>query len=142
MKKLKGFTLIELMVAMGLLSAVMLLGGFLYSSFIKYHNTYEQSVEKTYEGALIQHQLTKDFQQADSWEFDPDSTLCLRQNQELLFCYTLTDTSLIRMSLTQNDQLIFQGKWLPHPTAVQLLDTRLGLRYSFYLPKHTRYERN
>ena len=137
MKRLPGFTLLEMMIALSLSGLVLLMGSGVYRIFISFQKNYEQKLDHTRELILLSSQLKKDF--FASWEISAqkDGFTLQKRNNEPLFAYSFSGRFAIRSHMLSTDTLSFKGYWQLDIEAQTLLlqDSLTGLPFTFYLPE-------
>ena len=136
---LKGFTLLEILIALALTSAVLTLGFFSFRTFLQFQIRYEQKVNATYDTALIHHQLQQDLRKATQLQLQGGNVLLFDANQELLIRYQSEDSILLRFVDQRVDTLFGKGTLSIHPNQQSLIWTDpLTGENLFPLPKRAR----
>ncbi|MEO0468215.1 MAG: type II secretion system protein [Bacteroidota bacterium] len=137
--RLKGFTLVEMLLALALTSAVLTLGFFTFRTFIQFQIRYEIKVNATYDTALIHHQLQQDLLKATQLQLQGGNVLLFDPNQELLIRYQSKDSMLLRFIDQRSDTLFGKGSLSIHSNQQSLIwiDPLTGENL-FPLPKRAR----
>ena len=136
---LKGFTLLEMLLALALTSAVLTLGFFTFRTFLQFQIRYETKVNATYDMALIHHQLQQDLRKATKLQLQAGNMLLFDANQELLIRYQSKDSMLLRFIEQRVDTLFGKGSLSIHSNQQSLIwiDPLTGENL-FPLPKRAR----
>lgn len=108
MKKLKAFTLVELLVTM-LISSIVI--GICYTSYqivSKQFNDYKALNEKTVEVMLLNELIEKDFLQADSVMKDNMNVVCFNNNNQIT--YNFNNNRILRKQTEVQDTFFIQSE--------------------------------
>ncbi|MEO0899582.1 MAG: type II secretion system protein [Bacteroidota bacterium] len=108
----KGFTLLEVLVTMSLISLVILLGAFVYQSFQTYQLRYFKEVDEAYGAMQWLDVFEKDLDQAYLLEVPQSKELRLwSKEMELQKSYEIISDGVVRLVNGQRDTLL-SGKIL------------------------------
>ncbi|MEO0470840.1 MAG: prepilin-type N-terminal cleavage/methylation domain-containing protein [Bacteroidota bacterium] len=136
---LKGFTLLEMLLALALTSAVLTLGFFTFRTFLQFQIRYEQKVNATYDMALIHHQVQQDLRKAAQLQLQGGNVLLFDAKQELLIRYQSEDSMLLRFVDQRVDTLFGKGTLSIHFNQQSLIWTDLITGENIFpLPKRAR----
>ena len=105
MKKIKGFTLIDVLFAVGFIAIVISVTTIGYSSLIKVSKSFSNSKNKSYEYRKLNLILENDFFESDSLIIERDKIII---NKDSVFIkYNISDSHLIRTASGKTDSLKF-----------------------------------
>ena len=124
-RRLYGFTLVEMLVSMALVGSVLILGMFLYSTFVKFHRQYEQKLSSAEEIALVQYQLRKDVRMAASITLSSPDILALEDwTGQAYVSYSCLPLFMIRHTSERRDTFEVAAAWhLDAFGSISLTDT-------------------
>lgn len=133
----KGFTLIEIMMALALTGIVLVMGGYIYKIFTDFQYRYQERIDRTYDTAILHHQLHQDLTHAWQLEAIPNGFILQNRKGEPQISYYQTNGYLIRSWDEVSDSLPFQGILLSGTTGIELQDSISGLSHHFYFPERS-----
>lgn len=122
--RLKGFTLLEMLVSMALIGMVLMLGIFTYQSFVQIHQQYDQRLEQGGELAFLSYCLKRDVRHAHEMALLSPHRLCLwNQAGDTLAIYRQLPHLMIRHDNMHIDTFLIEGRWLQRAGGeISLLD--------------------
>lgn len=132
-RKLKGFTLIEMLVALALTGSVLVLGFGVYRLFGDWVKRYSQQIEHAADFALLEKQIRLDMGRVNTMEWK-EGVLLLNEEATPVLQYIRNDSQLIRKSSYSQDTFAFIGDWQYQDKAWSIEDTVLRVSASFSFP--------
>ena len=130
---LKGFTLLEMLVALALTGSVLVLGFGLYRLFGDWVKRYQQQIERAADFALLEKQIRLDMGRAEAIEWQ-NGIILLNEQAIPILQYSRNDSQLIRRSSFEQDTFAFIGDWQYQENGWTIQDTNLHVSASFSFP--------
>lgn len=132
MKRLAGFTLVELIVSMALIGMILLMGQYVYMTLTRFHVQFVERIDTTYDSGQAAAMLRWDCWRASDATMEEGELALWDADGSLQARYELADTLLIRKKGSLADTLRFYGYWMPlQPGKIQLRDSLLHLQMNF-----------
>ncbi|MEL7531383.1 MAG: prepilin-type N-terminal cleavage/methylation domain-containing protein [Bacteroidota bacterium] len=136
--KLAGFTLLEMLIGMMMVSLLLAMGIKVYGIFVSVQRSYDQQVQLTYERVQLQDRLWKDIRAADRiYPLGEGEILLLDRWGKEQAQWQLGERSLIRKLAMSIDTFQYVGRWQYTDTELVLQEANLGLSYRFQTTPRT-----
>lgn len=126
LSRLKGFSLLELVIVLSLSGLVLSIGGTMWRVFSQIHALYHAQQILTYDSMTLQQCLETDSRFAHSLQMGPAGSWLLQdRKRDTVAAYYRIDTFLVRKALARTDSFRFAGsvKVLADEAGLLLEDT-------------------
>ena len=139
-RKLKAFTLIELLFSLALIGLILSMGTASFRIFLSFYHRYTGQVDYSYEAMIFKDRLSLDMDKASLFEVQKDTgldVLFLYNEEGISSCsYQFQDSLILRDNFKSIDSFKLSLELVElNAGSLKVIDKTLALDYSFSLNK-------
>ena len=139
-RKLKAFTLIELLFSLALIGLILSMGSASFRIFLSFYHRYTGQVDYSYEAMIFKDRLSLDMDKASLFEVQKDAgldVLYIYNEQGISsYSYQFQDSLVLRDNYKSIDSFKLSLELVQlNANSIKVIDKTLALDYSFSLNK-------